>query len=148
MLAFCVAQRHAQVTFDPPFNKRLVIGELELYPGRVMAQVAPNHVLARGAHHVPLDIFGDPVPKPKRQRARPRPPGELGDESITRSDRCCQVPDKGLKVRLPGVGGGPLDDRAQSGSVVGGGGIGIRRCVVHQAAPLQVMRQVLGDPPL
>jgi hypothetical protein len=115
MLAFCVAQRHAQVTFNPPFHERLVVGKLELYPGRVMAQIPPNHVLARGADHVPLDVVGDPVPKPKRQRARPRPARELGDEGIARFDRCCQMADKGLKVRLPGVGSGPLDDRAQCG---------------------------------
>src|SRR6516165_4993745 len=33
MLAIRVAQRHAQVTFNPPFDERLVVGELEPYPG-------------------------------------------------------------------------------------------------------------------
>ena len=136
---FASQQRHAQVTLDPPLHQRLVVGELGPYSGRVMAQVPPNHVLAGSADHVPLDVVGDPVPKPKRQRAHQRPAGELGDEGVARSDRGCQVADERLKERLCRYyGRSPRQARARRQGHRLEGESGSRRRVVHQAAPQRV----------
>ena len=81
-----------------------------------MAQVSANHVLAGRPDHIPLDVVGDSVSKPKGQRASPRPAGELGDEGVAGANRSGEVADEGLKERLPSLVRGSFDDDAQCGN--------------------------------
>ena len=103
-LAFGIAQRHSQITFDSPLDQEPVFWKVLMYPRGMVAQVAVDHVFTGRARERPLEILSDTVPGPKGDRAGPGTGSgrsELGDESVVRTDRLCQVTDEGLKNSAP-----------------------------------------------
>ena len=117
-LAFRIAQRHSQVTFDSQLDQESVFWKVLPYPRGMVAQFAVDHVFTGRARERPLEILSDTVSGPKGDGAGPGTGsgrGELGDEGVVRTDRLCQVTDEGLKKLRAGAVSGPLDDHTECG---------------------------------
>ena len=70
-LAFRIAQRHSQVTFDSPLDQESVFGKVLPYPRGMVAQFAVDHVFTGRARERPLEILGDAVSGPEGDGAGP-----------------------------------------------------------------------------
>ena len=96
-----VKQRYAEVTLHSQVNEALVVRKEPLEILRVKAGLPLEHVLARRAGDVELEVLAESVSVPVRQRPRAPTVATFGDERMADREGECQMPHQQRKEVTP-----------------------------------------------